>query len=155
PATATARAASTYARVAARLSGGFVAAVSGTGERGARASGSWPSDGRMAVTAAYGLTTPQPYSGCGSVPAGWSAVSSMRRTTCATESRGWYARTSATTPATYGAAKLVPWLVTRPSPPAPVLIRSWPGATRSTPTVSENWARLPAGSIAPTDSTPG
>ena len=62
--------------------------------------------GTTAVTACTGLIMPAPV--C--APVGPSAVASIRRTTWAAVSRGWAARTSAATPDTNAAAKLVPWL---------------------------------------------
>jgi hypothetical protein len=85
--------------------------VSGTGRAGgstaANAAGTAApplSSGISVVTAAHGLTTPQPIAGSGKEVPGWSAVSSIRRFTCAALNSGRYDRTNAATPATNGAA---------------------------------------------------
>src|SRR5690606_3985447 len=143
---------------------------------GGRSSGSawgttgsaFSSDGTFAVSAAIGSMTPWPmYWSCPSGAAGWCAVYLMRSMTCVAVSFGYLCRTSAATPHTYGAAKLVPstgaasplgsmvWLTSRSEPSAGSSeMMSVPGAATLThgPFMLK-FAAPPLSSMAATDST--
>src|ERR1700744_4818855 len=79
----------------------------------ANGAGIAPIGGTSCVNAAIGSTTPYPVAAFGPAAGVW-AVRLMRSITAAADSSGNRERTSATTPETNGAAKLVPLTGTRP-----------------------------------------
>ncbi len=136
---------------AARSGGGALDTDTGCGPADGDGLGAAPG-GRIAVTASSGLTRPLPVPG----PVPPFAVTSILFATAGPLSPGNRERTSAATPDTNAAAKLVPLRLPFAKPPGQALVTFRPGAVTATREPrSENGASEPSLSTAPTDSTPG